>query len=971
MDRPAIAAGASLDVTLATAAPKQVEALDLAQALAGHSFHVDMAVHGGEHVTVDVLAALKVALADGTASFWQQGELTSQARVEVPLDGSQRFVFDVTVFKGGGISVDAQFNNDGAMGANGGRVAYDIAVTMDGRQALSASVDQGQYQNWHESFSSNATDGGQETGSPEAGWLNIRQDVAHLQAAGVVAGYDLTLNLDTGLLAAFGEATHAAGWGEPFATNGVTQFMPGTGGRADIGITTEANTSWLISQDPRAAAYALGQAEAASSVPWNFWDSANGTWLSTDDYPNLWTDGRGGTGTPGDATSGGLTQQVDGQTGWHTDSAHQPNLSFVPYVLTGARWMLDNLEAQAAWNILAQQPSVRGDDSDNLINTNQVRGAAWALREVDNAAWAAPDGSAEKAYFQEASDANYAWLVSKIPEWTALQGEAHGWVPGSYGADGALPPWQQDYFASTVIAAASRGNADALTFLEWQSNFLVGRFTHAAEGFDAHDGAAYLLAISDATEGAALYQSWAEIGAQTDARGWSNNDGWSQSQGDYAQLAVATLAGIYRLTGSAEAKAAYEALMADGAPFTGRDNYEHDPTFAIAWPDAVGVTPLPRPDTPEVIPPPVEEIPLPEVPVAPAPVDGTVALAVVLGAESWAGNPIAVIRVDGEEVFRGEVAAQHAAGGQRYELGNFAANAAHTVTVDYVNDAWGGTSSTDRNLYVESVLVNGVASGFHQDLLQNGQAAFELTAAGSVGAPQQDVLRIALSGDAWQGDARYAVLIDGKQVAEGTTWASHAAGQQEVLEFKGDFTGGEHALTIRFLNDSWGGTADTDRNLYVDGVTLNGVDQHFAASLLTNLDQNFALGAVKQPGSDALPENTAPGGAQTVLPDVLRIAVSQDAYQGDARYLIMVDGVQMGGEHAASASHGSGNPDVIEVQGDFAGGGHALTVRFLNDAWGGDANSDRNLYVDAVELNGVDQNAHAALLQNGDAVFAF
>ncbi|MDB5376154.1 MAG: hypothetical protein JWR00_600, partial [Rubritepida sp.] len=509
MERPDIAAGGHLDVTLATAAPTSAAALDLAQALTGHSFSVDLSVQGGSHTQVDVLAALQKALADGSASVWQEGALATQARVEVPLDGSQRLVFDVTAFKGGGFSVDAQFNNDQAMETTGGRVSYDVVVNMDGKEALRETVDQGQYQNWHESFSSDATDGGQGTGSPDAGWLNIRQDVAHLQAAGVVAGYDLGLTMDPALLSAFGDATHAAGWGDPLATNNVTQYMPGTGGRPDIGFTTQANTAWLISQDPRAAAYAMGQAEAAGSVPWNFWDAAHNTWLSTDNYPNLWTDGRGGTGTPGDGTSTGLTQQVDGQTGWTADSAHQPSLSFVPYVLTGERWMLDNLEAQAAWNIVGQWPAVRGGADDNLVDTNQVRGAAWALRGVDDAAWAAPDGSAEKTYLQNASDANYAWLVSKIPEWTAQQGEAHGWVPGSYGADGAMPPWQQDYFASTVIAAASRGNADALTFLNWESNFLVGRFTHAAEGFDMHDGAAYLVAISDQASGAALYTTWA------------------------------------------------------------------------------------------------------------------------------------------------------------------------------------------------------------------------------------------------------------------------------------------------------------------------------------------------------------------------------------------------------------------------------------------------------------------------------
>ncbi|MDB5378381.1 MAG: hypothetical protein JWR00_2827, partial [Rubritepida sp.] len=191
MERPDIAAGGHLDLTLATAAPGQAAAINLNQALAGHSFDVDLSIQGGGHVAVDVLAALQKALTDGSASVWQQGDLATQARVEIPLEGSLRLVFDVTAFKGGGFSVDAQFNNDQAMGTAGGREDYNVKVTMDGKPVFHDSVDQGQYQNWHESFSSDATDGGQGTGSPDAGWLNIRQDVAHLQAAGAVAGYDL------------------------------------------------------------------------------------------------------------------------------------------------------------------------------------------------------------------------------------------------------------------------------------------------------------------------------------------------------------------------------------------------------------------------------------------------------------------------------------------------------------------------------------------------------------------------------------------------------------------------------------------------------------------------------------------------------------------------------------------------------------------------------------------------------------
>ncbi len=38
----------------------------------------------------------------------------------------------------------------------------------------------------------------------------------------------------------------------------------------------------------------------------------------------------------------------------------------------------------------------------------------------------------------------------------------------------------------------------------------------------------------------------------------------------------------------------------------------------------------------------------------------------------------------------------------------------------------------------------------------------------------------------------------------------------------GNWATGNHTATVTFLNDDWGGTATTDRNLYVDSAIYNG-----------------------------------------------------------------------------------------------------------------------------------------------------
>lgn len=589
LERPALAAGAERLVELKVAVPGDPlpgPALDLATALTGHSFTVTMTPDGKPPVQVDVLAQLQAALAGNTASFWQQGPLAVQARVEVPVAGSsQRMVFDVTLFKGGGMNVDAQFNNDRSMESTGGRVSYGVTATMDGQTVLNEAVAQSQYQNWHVAFSTNAVDGGQGIGSPAAGWLNIRHDVEKLKQIGAVPDYDLTLKVPETVLAKFATDMTAPTWNDPLPVNGVVQYMPQTGARPDIGFLPQSSAAWLISGDARAAAYALGWAEAASSVPWHFWDAANKTWLNTDSYPKLWTDPRGGTGAPGNANSTGLTQQIDSLSGWAADDAHQPDLSYLPYLMTGERWMLDNLQAQASAAIMGTWSTNRQNADDLVVQNLQVRASAWDLRQIEEAAWASPAGSAEKAYFRAAADANWQWIVSQIPAWTAMQGEAHGWLPGDSRDATLLAPWSQDFFASTAIAAASRGNQDALTYLNWAKNFLIGRFTHAADGFPMTAGAAFQIVIRDTVD-SAFYSTWAQIGAKTIERGYTDGVNWGS--GYYGQLAMATLAGIYFLTGDAQALAVYKELAWENPGTTSATDFATYASYAVTIPGLYG-----------------------------------------------------------------------------------------------------------------------------------------------------------------------------------------------------------------------------------------------------------------------------------------------------------------------------------------------------------------------------------------------
>lgn len=592
---PALRRGERAGVVLARGPARPVPPpLDVAAALAGRSAVVEItpAEGGGAPFRLDLLEQFAIAQAGaragGAAAVWQAGPLAVQARVSRLVPAAQaggattpRLVADIALRADGVLWVALWVRNDLAMHSTGGPVAYTLRLSLDGREALRAGpLRQAHYQAWGRTRA--AARGS--TAAPAA--PAVRHDPAYLAGMGLVPHYDLAAGVDPGVLARMAQAAAAPDWDAPFGNRGVTRYMPTTGGRPDIGPATAWQAAWLITGDPRSAELAIGQAEAAGAVPWNFWEHATGTWISIERYPRLWTDVRNVTGTPGDPRSLALTHHFPGPDevgGWRSDEAHQPDLCSVPFLLTGQRWMLDNLQAQTAANLVNTYPAHRLDGRGLVANGPQPRAAAWALRQIDNAAWLSPDGTPEKAYFQKLSDTNWSWLASKIPDWTARQGAAYGWLPGTIGGQGAIAPWTQDYFVTTAVAATLRGNEQAKRFLGFMRNFVVNRFTSETAGFPAAFGASYSLAVAEPTTQNAIdgtiYKTWAEMGAAQRARGWAPQPPWSN--GNYNQLALASLAGLHLALGDEGALLVFRALNGQRIPGSSLAEYQRDPTFSI------------------------------------------------------------------------------------------------------------------------------------------------------------------------------------------------------------------------------------------------------------------------------------------------------------------------------------------------------------------------------------------------------
>lgn len=235
-----------------------------------------------------------------------------------------------------------------------------------------------------------------------------------------------------------------------------------------------------------------------------------------------------------------------------------------------------------------------------------------------------------------------------------------------------------------------------------------------------------------------------------------------------------------------------------------------------------------------------------------------------ISGDAYQGDAQFTVSVDGNQV-GGVMTATAAHGlGQTQDVtvsGNLGAGP-HVVSVAFLNDAYGGSTSTDRNLHVDGIDLNGTAiAGSTQHLFSAGASAV------TFGGADETSVSFSLSEDAWAGDAQAYVSIDGQRIGGlQTITASHALGQTQQMSFMVQLPSGPHTASVEFVNDAWGGTATTDRNLHIDSIDVGGKNIAVGAAMYQNEMQTFALPATSTATLGALTIESGPAHAVTLLP---------------------------------------------------------------------------------------------------------
>jgi hypothetical protein len=265
----------------------------------------------------------------------------------------------------------------------------------------------------------------------------------------------------------------------------------------------------VISQDARARRAAFGTADRAGSWGIHYRDKSTGRPVSLDDHPYMTL-----LGNPPD-TCNPKTNRCDAfpscggdcKSPYTPDSAHQPSLAYVPYLLTGDRYYLEELQFWANWNMLQANPGYRGYEQ-GLVHWDQPRGQGWSMRTLGQTAYITPDADPMKKYFTDRLAYNLAWYDQQYVQ--KATANPFGYLDTGYsiGDDGTLAPWMDDFFTWSIGHLVALGFADARPVRDWKVKFGIGRMLDPSYCWIF--ASVYHMAVENPTTHA-RYATWAEI----------------------------------------------------------------------------------------------------------------------------------------------------------------------------------------------------------------------------------------------------------------------------------------------------------------------------------------------------------------------------------------------------------------------------------------------------------------------------
>jgi hypothetical protein len=338
-----------------------------------------------------------------------------------------------------------------------------------------------------------------------ASTLHVKHDINYLIDSRQVPNYDRSITIDESVLAGYMTSLATTKF-DPMGFGTLQPAMPTTGGRPDLGIMPDTYVATILSMDRRAKAVMLATADIGGTWPMCRRDDSAGPGagypLSVINFPYASINGN-----PGDCINPATGKNehlptLSTVTKAVADSSHQPDMYYLPYLLTGDLFYLEGLQFCGTFNHYQDNPYYR-EFAKALVKGDQVRGQSWSLRTMAECAAITPDDHPLKSHFIGWYNNNMKWYLDNyLDAPSTLYANQLGVITNGSavvysingGTTNGLAPWQDDFFTQSLGHQFELLGLDTTKrLLTWKANFQISRLM--GDGVCIQNACIYALGV--------------------------------------------------------------------------------------------------------------------------------------------------------------------------------------------------------------------------------------------------------------------------------------------------------------------------------------------------------------------------------------------------------------------------------------------------------------------------------------------
>lgn len=346
-------------------------------------------------------------------------------------------------------------------------------------------------------------------------------------------------------LARFAEPAKRIRYGGPMDNAGIYTAMGTTGERPDIGPVTELQGEYIVTGNRSALGSLLIQGEAAAAIPWHMRDENTGAPIDFYAHPRAHWNYRPEPNTEHIKCT---------RSEWTVDDAHQPALAYLPYLLTGDPFHLEQLQFQGTYNV-GWGLYHRALQGLPVLYPGQTRSYAWSLRTLAQLARATPEKTPKwllpRAYWKRMLDDNLLYFMRTFVD----DPKPASSVFRAATSQESVASWQECFLAVAIGWAVRLGFSDWRKAFEWKIGSTIA-LSDGRSGWPRQWCSPYYYKIKDPVSGE-FHRSWKDLwdGFKADPANkvvapFADRNSWAQSNSvgylfyTRGALALATHLGI-------------------------------------------------------------------------------------------------------------------------------------------------------------------------------------------------------------------------------------------------------------------------------------------------------------------------------------------------------------------------------------------------------------------------------------------